>query len=263
MNNYFKGYYYKHQKNDYTISFIPGISNNHEFIQIITSDNSYYIPYIKGNIFSKYGIMIDINYDNISIKGKIQYEDLHPIKRDIMGPFKYFPMECKHEIVSMNHKLNGSLIINKKFIDFKGGNGYIEGDYGKSFPKEYIWVQSNDLPNNTSIMVSIANIPFMNTKFKGCICIIYYNDEEYRMASYLGARIIKYNQKKIIIKQGKYLLVANINNNKGYNLKAPYLGEMKKTIIESTNCNTRFRFYKNKRLIFDYNSKNSTYEYVK
>ena len=137
MNRFFKGYYYKHQKNNNVISFIVGKANNEEFIQIITNDKSYNVPFIGQNKFSTDGIDLNIMYDDLSVKGKLTYSNLSPIKYDIMEPFKFFPMECKHTIVSMRHKLEGKLNFNGKELDFSNGIGYIEGDSGRSFPKNY------------------------------------------------------------------------------------------------------------------------------
>ena len=78
-----------------------------------------------------------------------------------MGPFKYFPMECRHGIISMRHTLEGRLKLNGKEIDFTNGLGYIEKDSGRSFPSSYVWVQANDFDEPCSIMASVADIPFL------------------------------------------------------------------------------------------------------
>jgi hypothetical protein len=51
-----------------------------------------------------------------------------------MGPYAFVPfMECYHGILSMDHKINGQLIIHDEIIDFTGGKGYMEKDWGQSF----------------------------------------------------------------------------------------------------------------------------------
>ena len=53
----------------------------------------------------------------------------------VMGPFSFVPfMECYHGVVNIDHKISGSLMINNEEIDFTDGYGYIEKDWGKSFP---------------------------------------------------------------------------------------------------------------------------------
>ena len=44
-------------------------------------------------------------------------------------------MECYHGIVSMDHTVNGLIEINNEKIDFSEGRGYIEKDWGRSFPQ--------------------------------------------------------------------------------------------------------------------------------
>lgn len=79
-----------------------------------------------------------------------------------MGPFSYVPfMECNHVILSMKNNANGHININDNMLNFDNGIGYIEKDWGCSFPKKYIWCQGNNFQNpTTSFMLSIADIPF-------------------------------------------------------------------------------------------------------
>lgn len=282
---YFEGWYFKHQSKYNSIAFIPGINidkegNKYAFIQIITEDKSYNLNYsfsdfsisqdiltikIKNSIFSTRGIMVDIANKDISISGKLTYSNLTPIKEDIMGPFAYFPfMECNHGIISLHHTVNGTLIINNEEILIKDGIGYIEKDSGKSFPKTYLWMQCNYLKNeNTSIMVSIADIPFLGFEFKGCIAVVYYEGKEYRLATYNGVRIISYNENRIIITRGPYRLEVEIRDLSPQSLLAPNGGEMIRTIYENISCKARFKFYEKDKLIFNLESEKTSFEYVK
>ncbi len=262
MNNYFEGYYYKHQKGKNTIAFIPGISSEGEFIQIITNTASYHIPYIGKNIFDNNGIKVNINENNLSVYGEIKYGKLTPIKYDIMGIFKYFPMECRHGVVSMYHTLKGNLMLNGENFDFTNGIGYIEKDSGTSFPKSYLWVQSNNFPMKCSVMVSIAHIPFYGLQFKGCICVVYYLNKEYRLATYLGAKIVCNSKNKVILQQGNYRLEVDIPKNAGHSLYAPNVGKMTRTVHESPSCTATFKFYVKDSLLFNFTSDNTSFEFV-
>lgn len=281
---YFEGWYFKNQFENNIISFIPGINikangEKYSFIQIITKDKSYNINYdfndfsisddkltikIKDNIFSTRGIILNIKNKDIHIKGRLIYNDITPLKSDIMGPFKYFSfMECFHGILSLNHKVNGSLYINNEEIKFVDGKGYIEKDFGKSFPETYLWIQSNDfIIENTSVIVSIADIPFLGYKFKGCIAVVYYKEKEYRFATYNGVKIISYNEKGLVIKKGIYKLEIDIDGLSGQSLLAPNVGEMTRTIYENISCSAKFKFYKNDKLIFNLVSNTTSFEYV-
>lgn len=53
--------------------------------------------------------------------------------------------------------VEGTVKVNDQEIDFTGGRGYIEKDWGSSFPKRYIWIQSNHFEEPTaSLFFSIA-----------------------------------------------------------------------------------------------------------
>ena len=282
--SYFEGWYFKHQSDDFSISFIPGININkngdkYAFIQIITEKKSYNINYdfndfsiskdkltikIKDNIFSLNGVIVNIKNKDINIRGRLTYRNITPIKGDIMGPFAYFPfMECFHGVLSLNHKVEGNLFINDEEFKFIKAKGYIEKDSGTSFPNKYLWVQSNYFKNNDiSIMVSIANIPFLGFEFNGCIAVVYYEGKEYRLATYNGVKIISYNEKGLIIKKGQYRLEVEIKELYPQNLLAPNGGEMIRTIKENVACNARFRFFRGENLIFNLDSNKTSFEYV-
>ena len=282
--SFFEGWYFKHQSKDGSIAFIPGINisndgTKYSFIQVITKDKSYNINYdfkdfsisqdkltikIKDNIFSTKGVILNIRNKNIIIKGRLVYSDITLLKSDIMGPFAYFPfMECVHGVLSLNHKVNGSLFINNEEVKFIDAKGYIEKDSGKSFPKTYLWIQCNDFKiEDTSIMVSIADIPFLGFEFKGCIAVVYYKGKEYRLATYNGVKLISYDENGLIIKKGKYRLEIDIKNLSPQSLLAPNGGDMVRTIYENIACSARFKFYKDKNLLFDLESSNTSFEYV-
>jgi len=273
MNARFEGWYYKHQANGKTLALIPGKSTDSAFVQVVTDDRAYNIPYsldeysvdgdilrVGNNTFSKSGVTLDIQHPELTLIGEIKYSNLTPIHGDIMGPFRFFPMECRHGIVSMNHSLDGAVTLNDEAYNFAGGKGYIEADSGRSFPSGYTWVQCNDF-DNCSIMVAVARIPFCGLKFWGCICVVHLNGREYRLATYNGVKIVRCEQGIIELKHGKYRLIVEIDSNGGHMLPAPRFGKMSHTICESLSCPARFRFTEENRVLFDEKSDYASYEY--
>lgn len=261
MNCYFDGYYLKHQQGGNTVCFIVGSSSEEEFIQVITNSASYHTARIGGSSFTPHGIQVDIHEPGWSVTGKISYGTLTPIRYDIMGIFKHFKMECRHDVISMYHKLEGSLTINGELLDFSGGIGYIERDSGTSFPKSYLWAHCNNFPQECSVMAAVAHIPFYGVQFKGCICVVNYLGKEYRLATYLGVRIVRCSPSQLILKQGSHLLQIDVTGDAGHKLYAPTQGKMSRTIHESPSCEARFRFYKRGELLFDYTGSTS-FEFV-
>lgn len=284
--NYFEGWYFKNTNLNEAISFIPGISikgkEKFSFVQVITSTESYYIPYsfedfkfsykpffikIKDNFFSEEEIILNIEYNNLKITGDIRFSNNINLKKlflapNIMGPFSYIPnMECNHAILSLHHLINGELKINSKTLDFKNGVGYIEKDWGTSFPKSYIWCQGNCFTNkvNTSLFLSIANIPFKTFSFRGFICVLYLSGKEYRFATYNGAKIEEYkkvdNYIDIVLTKKEYKLIITAKNKDARKLLAPKNGNMNIHVLESVNSEIDVILFKNNSVIYkDYST---------
>jgi len=264
MKEYFCGYYFKHQKENDILSVICGKTGKEKFIQVIKKDFSGYFPFTDGNAFSKKGIKLNLKSDNFEISGKVLYNNLTPLKYDIMGPFAFLPMECSHGILSLHHDLYGGFTINGQYHDFTGGVGYIEKDSGKSFPKSYLWLHCNDFNKKASISLSIAEIPFFNRNFTGCICAIWYKGKEYRIATYLCGKTPFWNENKVVLTQRDTVFIADIENGGNFlPLQAPNKGDMTRTITESLSAKARFRLYKGEKLIFDLTSEHCGFEYVR
>jgi hypothetical protein len=269
--HYFEGWYYKFvNKNlDKKLVIIPGVSLNkadsHAFIQVFYSlgDNTstFYIRFslndffydkfneqikIKENVFSKTECVLNIESEEISLQGTLYFEQLKDIHRNIwkpgiMGYFQYIPfLQGYHAVISMNHLLKGKVIINNDSISFEDGKGYIEKDRGISFPKEYIWIQSNHFPkNNTAFVCSIAKIPFLGLPLTGFFVVLQVDNKEYRFATYNNAKIktlkIIKNHVKFSIKRGKYEIRIHAFYESSLKLVSPIQGKMSSTIKESLN----------------------------
>jgi len=273
MRARFEGWYYKHQANGKSIALIPGRGKDHAFVQVITDKQAYNITYpldeyqkgdtlhVGDNTFSPAGISVDIRRPELTLIGEIKYQNPVPIQGDIMGPFRFFPMECRHGIVSMNHTLHGTLTLDGSPYDFTGGKGYIESDSGRSFPRGYTWVQCNDFEADCSIMAAVARIPFYGLRFWGLICVVWQNGREYRFATYNGGKIIRCEPGIMVLKRGKYKLSITTDTRKGHSLAAPRAGEMSHVIRERLSCPARFRFTEGDHVLFDEKSDHASYEY--
>ncbi len=101
---------------------------------------------------------------------------------------------------SMRHEVRGRVEVNGKLFDFSRGVGYWEGDRGRSFPKEYAWTQC--LFKGGSLMLSVADIPMAKMHFTGIIGVVLWKGREYRLATYLGARVVVNRNGMLRIVQG-------------------------------------------------------------
>ena len=270
-------------------------------LQIITKDGAYSCSFpfeefyaskrrffvkLGKSIFTESGARINIHTKDLTVTGRLFYTKktpskmqpdivtgalvkpngsaFHPLRYSIMGYFDYVPfLPCRHEVVSMLHGVYGTVVINGKRIDFRDGLGYIEKDRGQSFPTSYLWTQcSFTKPSVGSIMASVAELPFLTTTFVGCICAIWYQGKEYRLATYLGGKIVSYTKKGFSVKQGKYLLEVSVMKHRPYFLMAPVNGTMRRRIKESVACPVRYRLYENRKLLFETTSNQAGYEHV-
>lgn len=278
---YFEGWYFKFQSDrGKTIALIPAIHTQQDghksaSIQIITEMDSWWVEYpadqfsvcddhfvvrIGENTFSKHGIRLAIHQDSLSLHGSVSFGPILPICSDIMGPFRWLPnMECSHSVISMSHRLDGDLILNGAQMDYNNGIGYIESDRGRSFPQHYLWTQC--CWDNTSIMLSIATIPISKIRFTGCICAIAHNGKEYRIATYRGARVVKWSADGAVILQGKYRLEVKLLEQSAQSLCAPVDGKMCRTVKESLCAKVHYRLWEWEILVVDKRSDKAGYEY--
>lgn len=290
-DNYFEGWYYKFVSQDEltTLAFIPGLALNHDdkhaFIQVFISrtiDNAvdlktYYFRYsindfhyshqkyevaIGDNKFTDSFVSVKLENNEISLQGILYINNLTPIKSsilvpNIMGFFGYFNfMECYHGVISMSHTLKGIIKINLESVRFDNGKGYIEKDWGKSFPKAYVWIQSNHFSNpDTSLMFSYATIPFLGMSFKGLISNYVYQNKEYRFATYNATKILSKNIKKNLVefslKRGKYKLNIKAISNHQIDLASPRNGKMIEQIKEGLSGEIYISFYIKNHLVYE------------
>lgn len=287
--SYFEGWYLKHQNDEETLAFIPGIridefGERGAFIQIIKDKASFWFSFpfndftvhedkfhlrIKDSVFSDNGASIDIDTDSFICKGNIEYGPLTVPSKGFMGPFKYVPfMECNHGVMSIGHSVKGEVVFSESKEDTRivfdqGSSGYIETDWGDSFPENYVWTQCNRFPGeDISIMVAAADIPFLGTKFLGVTGIVSLEGEEFRLATYKGARVLFSDRDSLIIAQGKRRFEVSVYERDSLPLSAPRRGSMMRLIRESARCRARFRCWDKERLVLDAVSEQASWEYI-
>jgi len=261
---YFEGWYFKvvNARGTKAFAFIPGISydvsgKSHAFIQVLDGslkkseyhsfDASLFKPSEKefelslgGNFFSADRMTLDLS----SVKGTIEFSGMVPWPKPwyspgIMGPYTFAPfMECSHGIVSMDHSIMGSLTISNEVIDFTGGRGYIEKDWGHSFPSAYLWMQSNRFETEgISFKASVARIPWMTGSFNGFIAGLWYDNKLTRFTTYNGSGLrrldITDSAAELELENKSFILNVRAPLDKATGLAAPVAGMMNGRIEES------------------------------
>lgn len=291
--SYFEGWYFKHRAGDEVFSVIPGMAvdragRRSAFLQIISRQGSRYLPYppdafsadpgrrlirVGGSEFSLSGVKLNVREGDIDIRGEITYSPPTVLRRSlyapgIMGPFSYLPlMECYHEVLSLHHRLTGTLSFGGRILDFTGGAGYLEKDYGRSFPKSWLWYQSGGFSRDGDcVMLALARIPFLGTAFPGILCVCFLGGKEYRLATYYGARLAALReapgQVTAEIVQGDLQLRAEIFYENGNELLAPLFGDMSRAIVEHPGCTSRVTLQKGEKLLFQEEGSAAGFEQV-
>ncbi len=296
--NYFEGWYYKIVDKDETNSFafIPGVAydkegNSHSFIQIIDS-LEYKTEYFKfpmsdftyskkildvsigRNRFTKEGIEIHLGDREYPVEGSLKFYDIESFPKKItspgiMGPFSFVPfMECYHGVVNIHQKIEGKLTINNREVDFTDGYGYIEKDWGRSFPKWWVWMQCNHFKEkDVSLMFSIAKIPWLKNHFTGFLSFLKIGDQIYLFATYTGAKVKHLEYKDgnidIFVEDKKLSLSISGEYKKSGILKAPKNGLMERKISESISSNVKVVLKdKSGKIVFEDFGKNAGLEVV-
>ncbi len=280
--NYFEGWYFKLVTADQrlAVAFIPGISydnegKGHAFVQFFNGTEGYaryhsfdtkaFKPSAKGfelqlgdNYFSESKILIDLP----NVKGEISFENVTAFpsqwnRPGIMGWYGLVPfMQCYHGLGSMNHLILGQLSIDGVNTSFEGGKGYLEKDWGSSFPKAYVWTQSNHFvtDDQVSVMASVAHIPWMGRFFIGFLAVLWWKGEWFLFTTYTGAKHEIYQDKEeviLIFKDKRHKLRIKGRAAPGVALISPLHGAMTGKVNESLGATLEVILYEEEKILLE------------
>ena len=270
---YFEGWYIKLVSADRTarLAVIPGVflapeeDGAHEaFVQVLDgmSGRSWYVPYpleefrassngfdvrVGPNIFTDRGVQLEL--PTVGLSADVEFTSpldgwpVSALSPGAMGPYAFVPfMECYHGVVSFGHGLAGRLELGEDSWDMAGGKGYIEKDWGKGFPAGYLWLHSNHFDHpGTSLMASIALIPWLRGTFRGILVGLKHRGQLYVFASYNASRTksIGVDDRRVrwrIRRPDGYQLDLTAERTRGALLHAPIRSEMHKRVEETLNA---------------------------
>ncbi len=291
--SYFEGWYYKLVSKDeqHIFAIIPGVAMDNKgskqaFVQVLDgkTNKAHYIKYMFEEFMAQpnsFDVKVENNsftlgsvaLDSKIIKGKVHMTEHTPWSNEwyspgIMGPFSFVPfMQCYHGILSMNHSLNGSLVYEGKEISFDGGKGYMEKDWGRSFPSGYIWMQSNHFNSeNVSLKSSVARIPWIGSSFTGYIAGVLIQDRIIEFTTYNNTKLRKCHVDKekveLVYENGKHLLEIEAIRSSTASLASPIQGFMDGRINESMTSilNIKLSDKKNDIILLEDSGKNAGLE---
>lgn len=218
---YFEGWYFKlvDASRQQVFAFIPGVSfsadpkHSHGFVQIVdgkkalywyekfpvesfSADAGRFFVKIQGNDFSSQGLRLNIQRPSMELKGDISFTNLLKwpdtfFNPGSMGFYNYIlKMQCYSQVCALDFDLEGFLEINGEKLDFSGGRGYIEKNWGSAFPYSWVWVQCNHFQKErASVTCSLAHIPFLFTSFRGFLIGLYIGKDFYEFTTMNRSRV--------------------------------------------------------------------------
>ncbi len=259
---YFEGWYFKvvDAEERRALAVIPGVSfsedgrRSQSFVQVISEGGrTRFFSYsadafrfsrrppfqisVAGSTFSEQAMSLDLIGEAGEIHGSVGFGSWSPWPvtigaPGIMGWYRYVPrMECYHAVLSMDHSLTGGLSVDGEQVNLHGGRGYVEKDWGRSFPSSWVWAQSNHFSRfGVSLTVSVAKIPWVSGSFVGHIAGLLVDGRLVRFATYTGAWLAGLETgsgsfRTVIRDRNRELEVHGAGGATGM-LRAPVLGAM-------------------------------------
>jgi tocopherol cyclase len=298
---YFEGWYFKlvDARETTRLAVIPGVfvsprrADSHAFIQVLDGNNGQVTYHsfpleqfqaapegfdvsIGPNNFNAAGITLNLADGQRELRGEIRFGNPAPAawpvtlrSPGIMGWYAWVPfMQCYHGVLSFRHGLAGSLALDGQPLDFSGGRGYIEKDWGRSFPAAWIWTQTNhfDSAPDTCLTASIAIIPWLGQAFPGFITGLWHQGRLHRFATYTGARtrLLEISAERVrwVMSQPPFELEINAHPAQGGLLQAPTPSGMDRRIAETLDARVGVRLAENGRVLFEGEGRNAGLEVV-
>jgi tocopherol cyclase len=265
---YFEGWYLKLVDADgrHPLALIPGVSfsadgsERQAFVQLVRPGGTgRYFAYpadafafakdrfriaVGESRFAEDGLEVDLRDEHGGVSGSVRFGPwspwpVRPLSPGVMGWYRFVPgMECYHGVLSMDHTLSGTLVVDGEALSFDGGRGYVEKDWGRSFPSSWIWAQSNRFGRpGVSVSASIARVPWMNASFTGSIAGLLLDGELHRFTTYTGAKLAcletRPGEADLVLRDAHAELELHIHGATASALKAPSLGSMEARADES------------------------------
>lgn len=270
---YFEGYYFKfiNDKKEMFI-VIAGISisenEKYSFIQIasnLTEKVDFYkFPFgdfksaiddfsfsIENNIFKKDEIILNLHdlKAHLHLRNSLNW-DRSPLSPNIMGYLSFIPkVECKHDVITIQSEVTGVVDYKDRKIEFDKSSGYIEKNWGYSFPKKYLWLHANQfVDDQLSLQFAIAKPKWLF--FRPQVYIGYLKNG--RMTHFGSHRLsfakVKTEGNEVIIKISKlrYNVNIRVTNETPVDFIGPKNGKLQNKISEYLNSEIKLTVHRKK-----------------
>ena len=260
-NNYFEGWFQKIYSPEHDTSFIIiygfATGNKSEktgFIQIcLPNQEIIYLTFHKNEVicdkrkhFIQFGNhfisehKIKIQTDEIQLDLDFSKKQEQQSGKNTMGNYYLLPnLPCYHAIVDGYHSVNGQIQYLNDSYTFTNAVGYLEKNWGISFPEKYIWMHAFDAKNtDNQLLFSQADIKWNGRTFIKHLGFIKLNGIYFDLRKLKKCKTAISNKdenKQFISIKSKFLEIEmNISYKKPIFFKGPQNGKMER-IIEHYN----------------------------
>ena len=293
--NFFEGWYYKlvDASACFKMAVIPGIflasdeDESHSFIQVLngstgqseyhtfavddfSADTGSFLIKVGESEFSLKSMRLRLDSDlvlsaDVKFKGLTSWPN-SIFSPGIMGPFGLIPrMQCYHGVLSMEHDICGQIQKPEREIDLDGGRGYMEKDWGRGFPDDWIWLQCNHFQSTgTSLMISMASVPWGVTRFRGFLIGFLHDGRLYTFTTYNRSKTkevtIEEDWLKVVVCKGSFRLEVSAERGVRGVLHSPDVDYMQERVLESMSGSVCVKLTKNADVIFEGDGRSAAIE---
>lgn len=262
-SNYFEGWFQKVYSRKYQASFIiiygyatKNSADTCGFIQVLTPNACPKIMY-----FPKHDISFDTNRhivrmgenhfttDSIIISSddiemNLHLQNNHPIPtfKNSMGYSYFIPtLPCYHSVMNTAHLVSGSIRHSSKEYELDADLGYMEKNWGTSFPEKYFWLHAIDPFNpQISLLFSIADIQWLGKSFIKHVGHLRIEGEHIDLRALkdisISDMVIIENKRFVKIRSKELELDIWITYGNKVRFKGPYQGNMSRDIFHHTDA---------------------------
>lgn len=271
-NGFFEGWFQKiySKEHQFSLVIIYGYTtgnspNEFGFIQIlIPTENAIILYFPKKQItFNPHTHYVTMGENILSFHTiKISHEDLNielhspqnfPLKslKNSMGYAYYLPnIPCYHSVLNFDYKVRGEIKYQQNTYRFDNAMGYMEKNWGTSFPEKYFWLHALEPNNpNVSLLFSQAEIKWMGKSFIKHVGHLRLNGDELDLRT-LTLFNVSYDNTNpenitITIKSKQIKLEMSFSVAKKYMFKGPLKGKLSRDILHHSDSQIDLKIYQN------------------
>lgn len=273
-NKYFEGWFQKIYSKKYNASFViiyGYATRNTEdtlgFIQILIPNKAPQIIYFNKNEIScdsEQHIVrmgenllttetIQINANDINIRLKLMNNQVKQTFKNSMGYSYFLPnLPCYHSVLNTGHQVTGEIQQKEAGYVLNNDMGYLEKNWGTSFPESYIWLHAVD-PHDSkvSMLFSLAEIKWIGKKFIKHVGHFHYDNKQIDLRSLMSFATSNPSSSKDkyqirMISKTIQLDILIVFGNKVL-LKGPQEGVLSSDIIHYIDADIQIQFSENNK----------------